>query len=459
MGLLLVGLGMLLTAVFKMQSLNSSTPSTPLHQYKRGSTPFTPLRQSKLQATNRSENTMSMATVQGNHTRSPSQLQEPAIDGHQFGGSDAFIQMAGDKLKGLPQDALLQRVLQVFPHTCGELLLKAKVDSRCADVDRLTNCKGLYAFSKYAWALTCDYPADDVGTEGYAGNATSANNTRQVVVKVRKALQTVEDFQMEATIMCEMMALRRLGIMDTLNGIADYLVCPSIRHGQDLRSATLSLRKSAKKQRIQKEPIKWGAFVVTDFAQRMISDLVPVPLLFEVVYTVLAIPLVLHIDPMDVGSKHWHTRLSPHYRQYTVDNATCVLPPGIGLLLIDYGVYQCHNQSDRATTAELMYHLHLNEIKVHESGKQLLALVRSEAFLNISASKAALRYLISECVAMGLFKAEPPPKAKVRTFSIPDPTVVQNLRTTFSQYPCHRRNLGLRAPGAGLAAGGGAAGG
>ena len=64
---------------------------------------------------------------------------------------------------------------------------------------------------------------------------------------------------------------------------------------QDLRSATLSLRKSAKKQRIQKEPIKWGAFVVTDFAQRMISDLVPVPLLFEVVYTVLAIPLVLHI--------------------------------------------------------------------------------------------------------------------------------------------------------------------
>ena len=54
--------------------------------------------------------------------------------------------MAGDKLKGLPQDALLQRVLQVFPHTCGELLLKAKVDSRCADVDRLTNCKGLYAF-------------------------------------------------------------------------------------------------------------------------------------------------------------------------------------------------------------------------------------------------------------------------------------------------------------------------
>ena len=101
----------------------------------------------------------------------------------------------------------------------------------------------------------------------------------------------------------------------------------------------------------------------------------------------------------------------------------------------------------------------LFQIKVHESGKQLLALVRSEAFLNISASKAALRYLISECVAMGLFKAEPPPKAKVRTFSIPDPTVVQNLRTTFSQYPCHRRNLGLRAPGAGLAAGGGAAGG
>ena len=42
----------------------------------------------------------------------------------------------------------------------------------------------LYVDSKYAWALTCDYPADDVGTEGYAGNATSANNTRQVVVKV-----------------------------------------------------------------------------------------------------------------------------------------------------------------------------------------------------------------------------------------------------------------------------------
>ncbi len=49
---------------------------------------------------------------------------------------------------------------------------------------------------------------------------------------MRKALQTEAAFELEATIMCELAALRGLGVLDTLNGITDYLVCPDVHDGQ-----------------------------------------------------------------------------------------------------------------------------------------------------------------------------------------------------------------------------------
>eukprot|EP00668_Euglena_longa_P046012 GGOE01061695.1.p1 GENE.GGOE01061695.1~~GGOE01061695.1.p1 ORF type:complete len:420 (-),score=69.30 GGOE01061695.1:66-1325(-) len=353
--------------------------------------------------------------------------------------SQGAHQGSDGNLGGLQKDdvsrTILQRVVEVLPATCVQLLARSQVEARCHDVDRLMNCHGLYAYSKYAWALRCDYIRDH-------GSNTSVRWNNTVVVKVRKALQSVQNFQLEASIMCELTALRKLGLLETLNGIEDYLVCPSLQHGQDLHRATLQLRKTTKKQRIQKEPIQWGAFIVSPLADHLHGDVVPLTLLFEVVYTVLAIPLLLHIDPMDVGFKHWHVQTWAIHRQYSVDGASCVLPPGTGLSLIDYGVYQCHNQSDRSTTTQLMYHLHLKEIKVPPTGRPLLALLQSPSFLGIQSNRQALQFLIQQCVSLKLFPAQPPPRVPVRSFGIPNATFVQQLRSTMSRYPCHSSRIG-----------------
>eukprot|EP00667_Euglena_gracilis_P011996 EG_transcript_12279 len=328
------------------------------------------------------------------------------------------------------QKAVLQKVTQALPSTCVQLLTHHQVEPRCEDVDRLSNCRGLYAYSKYAWALQCDY------LRPQGGNVSAPQNS-SVVVKVRKALQTVANFQLEATIMCELTALRTLGLLQTLNGIEDYLVCPDLKHGRDLHQATLQLRRATKKLRIQKEPIQWGAFIVSPLADHLSGDVVPLTLLFEVVYTVLAIPLLLHIDPMDVGFKHWHIQKWAIHRRYTVDGASCVLPPGTGLSLIDYGVYQCHNQSDRSTTAQLMYHLHLSEVKVPPTGRPLLALLQAPKFLGIKSNRLALQFLIRQCVALKVFPARPPSRVPVRSFGLPNAEFIKHLRSAMAQYPCH----------------------